>query len=160
MFLGPQTLKTWHMDRKTGLEEGEHETPAERIPENGLMGLHPSNLNQPIVNAFYERVPAQMKLRHGLFVSSANAHTNWVQQCMHQASSSISCFVWSGATYTSQTHDTVMPAWSMSASLDPWGVLEPFSEKKLMEKNTDLGWLCAEKGYPIDMNGEYFTKEH
>ena len=37
--------------------------------------------------------------------------------------------------------------------------MEPFSEKKLMEKNTDLGWLCAEKGYPIDMNGEYFTKE-
>ena len=49
------------MDRKTGLlAEGEQETPAERIPENGLMGLYPSNLNQPTVNAFYERVPAQM----------------------------------------------------------------------------------------------------
>lgn len=160
MFLGPQTLKTWHMDRKTGLlAEGEQETPAERIPENGLMGLYPSNLNQPTVQAFYERVPAEMKLRHGLFVSSAQAHTNWVQQCMHQASSSISCFVWSGAMHVSKTSQLEMPMWSMSASLDPWGVLEPFSEKKLTEKNTDLGWLCSETGFPIDRNGDYFTKE-
>ena len=157
MFLGPQTLKTWHMDKKTGLETGEDEIPAGIIPDNGLMGLYPSTLNPSALNAFYARVPRAMKLRHGLFVGSSQHVADWTQKCMHQACASIDAFLWSGATYIQQTHSLQMGEWSLKVG-DPWGVVEPFSEKKLMEKNTDLGWLCSETGYPIDVNGDYFTQ--
>lgn len=158
MFLGPQTLKTWHMDKKTGLETGEDEITAGHIPDNGLMGLYPSVLNPSALDAFYAHVPPAMKLRHGLFVSSPQHVANWMQKCMHQASSSIDAFLWSGATYMMQTYSLEMGEWTMEVG-DPWGIVEPFSEKKLMEKNTDLGWLCLETGYPIDVNGEYFKQE-